>query len=157
MYLSVYAHCRVYMSILAVYNVQCIYMTDAPRVLHFSALPLEYQNKGLLTRDEQSHQPIVEMKKRDVEEKRFGAYVVMPDGNGFECMVEVVHSFGHNCESQISTWKNISFGQNHCHAGFLQFVDLNSQPNGRSADSSGPTYYFIPTIQSPKVGIANYL
>ena len=42
---------------------------------------------------------------------------------------------------------------------FLQFVDLNSQPNGRSAVSSGPTYYFIPklaTIQSPKVGIANY-
>ena len=70
------------MSILAIYHIQCtyIYMTQAPRVLHFSALPLEYQNKGLLTRDEQSHQPIVEMKKRDVKEKRLGAYVVMPDG-----------------------------------------------------------------------------
>lgn len=36
---------------------------------------------------------------------------------------------------------------------FLEFVDANSQPNGRSADSSGPTIYFIPkftTIQMPK-------
>lgn len=26
---------------------------------------------------------------------------------------------------------------------FLRFVDMNSQPNGRSADLSGPTYYFL--------------
>ena len=35
---------------------------------------------------------------------------------------------------------------------FLSFVDENSQPNGRSADSSGPTFYFLPkfsTLQAP--------
>ena len=42
---------------------------------------------------------------------------------------------------------------------FLQFIDNNSQPNGRSADTSGPTHYFLPkvtTIQSPKPGVPNY-
>ena len=41
---------------------------------------------------------------------------------------------------------------------FLSFVDINSQPNG-SADSSGPTFYFLPkfsTIQTPKAGSPNY-
>ena len=35
---------------------------------------------------------------------------------------------------------------------FIEFVDINSQPNGRSADSSGPTAYFLPkftTTQAP--------
>ena len=42
---------------------------------------------------------------------------------------------------------------------FLDFVDNNTQPNGRSADSSGPTHYFLPkrtTIQTPKVGVTHY-
>jgi len=42
---------------------------------------------------------------------------------------------------------------------FLAFVDNNLQPNGRSADSHGPTWYFISkftTIQSPKKDVHNY-
>ena len=42
---------------------------------------------------------------------------------------------------------------------FLTFVDTNSQPNGRSSDLSGPTYYFLPkftTLQTPKVGSSHY-
>ena len=42
---------------------------------------------------------------------------------------------------------------------FLKFVDTNSQPNGRSADSTGPTFYFSPkftTIQTPKQTVAHY-
>ncbi len=42
---------------------------------------------------------------------------------------------------------------------FLAFVDANSQPNGRSADSSGPTHYFVSnfsTIQAPKPGCSHY-
>ena len=42
---------------------------------------------------------------------------------------------------------------------FLEFVDLNTQPNGRSADSAGPTMYFIPkfsTIQTPKRTVSHY-
>ena len=41
---------------------------------------------------------------------------------------------------------------------FLQFVDMNSQPNGRSADSTGPTVFFLPTfttIQAPKAGVGH--
>ena len=42
---------------------------------------------------------------------------------------------------------------------FLHFVDNNTQPNGRSADSSGPTFYFSPkftTVQTPKASVAHY-
>ena len=42
---------------------------------------------------------------------------------------------------------------------FLHFVDMNSQPNGRAADSSGSAQYFLPkftTIQTPKRGVAHY-
>ena len=44
-------------------------------------------------------------------------------------------------------------------ADFLQFVDANSQPNGRSADSASATHYLLPkfrTIQIPKSGACNY-
>ena len=42
---------------------------------------------------------------------------------------------------------------------FLKFVNMNSQPNGRSADSSGPTFFFLPkfgTIQTPKPNVTNF-
>lgn len=42
---------------------------------------------------------------------------------------------------------------------FLLFVDINSQPNGRSAGSHGPTRYFLSkfnSIQSPKKNVSNY-
>lgn len=29
---------------------------------------------------------------------------------------------------------------------FLQFVDLNSQPNGRNSNSFGALFYFLPTL-----------
>lgn len=44
-------------------------------------------------------------------------------------------------------------------ANFLQFIDQNSQPNGRSADSSSATHYLLPkfrTIQTPTPGVARY-
>jgi len=42
---------------------------------------------------------------------------------------------------------------------FLNFVGCNVQPNGRSADSSGLTHYFVSTfttLQVPKKGVANF-
>ena len=42
---------------------------------------------------------------------------------------------------------------------FWSFVDSNCQPNGRTAQSHGPTYYFISkfaTIQMPKKDVSNY-
>ena len=42
---------------------------------------------------------------------------------------------------------------------FLNFVDANSQPNGRSADSSGPTHYLLQkfsTLQTPPPNSPQY-
>ena len=42
---------------------------------------------------------------------------------------------------------------------FLDFVDTNSQPNGRCSDSHCPTDYLLPkftTIQAPKTNVENY-
>ena len=42
---------------------------------------------------------------------------------------------------------------------FLQFVDSNSQPNGRSLNSTGPIWHFLSTftsIQTPKHSVKNY-
>lgn len=122
-------------------------------------------SKDRLTRQrnikrQQSQQPIVEMPKSEVEEKRLGDRVVMP------ASLEV--SFKTWWRSQNpSTIVQVRYPhERHGNAGrvsnaaksslreeFLEFVDHNTQPNGQSADSSGPTSYFIPkftTIQTPK-------
>ena len=42
---------------------------------------------------------------------------------------------------------------------FVEFVDSNSQPNGRRLDSRNPTHYFLPTfttISAPKKHVHNY-
>ena len=42
---------------------------------------------------------------------------------------------------------------------FFEFVDNNSQPNGRRLDSHNPTHYFLPkltTITAPKRDVHNY-
>ena len=44
-------------------------------------------------------------------------------------------------------------------ASFLEFIDLNSQPNGRQAECHCATHYILPkfkTIQTPKLGVRNY-
>ena len=114
----------------------------------------------------QSQNPIVNMLKSEVEEKRLGDFVVMPQ----------------NVEASFKTWwrgllpastvevrypherhGNVGRVSNSAKVGtreqFLEFVDLNTQPNGRSADSTGPTMYFIPkfsTVQTPKRTVPHY-
>jgi len=42
---------------------------------------------------------------------------------------------------------------------FIQFAELNSQPNGRSADSTSATHFLLPkfrTMQTPKQGVRNF-
>ena len=113
-----------------------------------------------------SQNPLVEMTKAQVEEKRLGDYIIMPDG--------VESSFNVWWWSlSASTIVTVRFPYTrHGNAGkvansakktvlddFLAFADINSQPNGRSEDSSGPTCYFLPkftTIQAPKQGISHY-
>ncbi len=115
---------------------------------------------------QQSHEPIVEMTKSEVEEQRLGQFVVMP------AVLEL--SFKKWWSTvQPSDTLNVRYPhQKHGNAlktshsaktkvmdKFLEFVDINTQPNGRSADSSGPTHYFLPkftTIQGPKLGVSHY-
>ena len=115
---------------------------------------------------EQSHEPIVEMTKAEVEEKRLGDYVIMPEGieTAFHAWwryvpVDTGVKVRYPHERHGNAGKTSHSAKTAVMQDFLQFVDINSQPNGRSADSSGPTYYFLPkfsTIQSPKLGIALY-
>lgn len=114
----------------------------------------------------QSQHPIVEMSKADVEEKRLGDFVVMPPNTEISfktcwrslpssTMVEVRYPHErHGNSGQTSHSAKTAVMDD-----FLLFVDTNSLPNGRSADSTGPTSYFLPkfsTIQSPKPGIPHY-
>ena len=106
------------------------------------------------------------MTKSNVEEKRFGDKVVMPAGcdipfaqwwrslDGLESVVVRCPHERHGNTGKVSNSAKPSIVD-----AFLSFTDANSQPNGRSADSHGPTHYFISkvqTIQTPKKDVANY-
>lgn len=115
---------------------------------------------------QQFHMPLKQMTKLEVEEQRLGDFVVMPAGIEM-CftlwwrslasteLVEVRYPHSrHGNAGKTSHSAKTSLMDD-----FLAFVDMNSQPNGRSADSSGPTFYFLSkftTIQTPKPGCPNY-
>lgn len=115
---------------------------------------------------QQSQVPIVDMTKAEIEKQRLSAYVLMPE------MVETAFNKWWRSMEPSATIQVRFPHERHGNAGkvsnsakttlqeeFLEFVDANSQPNGRSADSSGPTIYFIPkftTIQMPKSTVAHY-
>ena len=104
----------------------------------------------------------MEMKKSEVEQ-RLGDYFVMPASleisfkgwwrsQDASTVVEVRYPHGRHGNASNAAKSTLR-------EQFLEFVDSNTQPNGRSAYSSGPTSYFIPkftTIQSPKHDISHY-
>jgi len=100
------------------------------------------------------------MNKCDVAQ-RLANYVIMPKGS-----TSLLRSGGDLSGSVLSTsasWecqKTFQFiYKPTVREDFLNFVDCNVQPNGRSVDSSGPTHYFVSTfttIQVPKKGVANF-
>ena len=114
----------------------------------------------------QSKEPLRDMMKADVEKERISEYVVMPSDKQMSfkewwmsldasdtVMVRYPHG-RHGNAGRTSNSSKTSVMEN-----FLSFVDANSQPNGRSSDSSGPTFYFLPkfsTVQTPKAGCPNY-
>lgn len=110
--------------------------------------------------------PATHMTKLEVEEQRLGQYVVMPAS--LECAfkdwwrsLEPSHSVKvQTPHGRLGNAGKVSHSaKSTIHESFLKFVDANSQPNGRSADSSGPTFYFGPkfnTIQMPKKGVSHY-
>ena len=128
-------------------------------------------SKARLTRQrnikrKECQQPTIEMTKSEVEEERLGQYVLMPSALDLSfkmwwrslepsATVEVRYPHArHGNGGKISHAAKTT-----THEEFIRFVDMNSQPNGRSADSSGPTNYFSPqftSIQMPKAGVSHY-
>ena len=95
-------------------------------------------------KQQQSQVPIVEMEKSKVEEKRLGEYVIMPDdvNSAFSAWWRSVSAdrvvpvrFPHELHGNAG--KTSHSAKTSVMNDFLLFVDINSQPNGRSADSSG--------------------
>jgi len=115
---------------------------------------------------EECQNPILQFTKSEVEEQHLGDYVLMPSSveSSFKkwwrslepsCNVDVKypHAKHGNALRPSNSAKKKTMEE------FLLFVDINSQPNGRSADSTGPTFYFLPkftTVQAPKPGVHQY-
>ena len=130
-----------------------------------SAFRISYQR---LTRQRNvkrqfSTAPLVDMKKNDVEQQRLGQYVVMPKDLDLP-FIKWWRSLDHSCTVQVrypyeqhgNSGKELHSSKQNIRKDYLEFVEANIQPNGRSADSSGPTHYFMSTMQSPKKYVANY-
>jgi hypothetical protein len=111
-------------------------------------------------------EPLRSMTKSQVEVERLGEYVVMPEGCSMSFvawwksqsqsdMVEVRYPHDrHGLAGRASHAAKVDTKRD-----FLDFIDANSQPNGRSADSSSATHFLLPkfrTIQTPKAGVTNY-
>ena len=114
----------------------------------------------------QSQVPISEMTKSEIEQQCLSDFVIMPQHldiifnkwwrsvpSSSIIQVRVPHERHRNAGRVSNSAKTT------VHQDFIEFVDMNSQPNGRSADSSGPTSYFLPkfsTIQAPKSSVSHY-
>ena len=106
------------------------------------------------------------MTKAEVEEERLGKCVIMPQACELSLMAwqkqrestaTVNVRYPHHCHG--NSGKPSHFAKKDAKSDFLTFVDANSQPNGRSADSTSATHFFLPkfrTIQTPKKGVSSY-
>ena len=115
---------------------------------------------------QESKEPIVRMTKEEVESQRLSQFVVMPVQSdlSFKKWWSTVDSsdtidvrYPHGKHG--NALKPSNFAKGKVMEKFLEFVDNNTQPNGRSADSSGPTHYFLPkftTLQTPKPHVSHY-
>ena len=95
---------------------------------------------------EEYKNPVVQMSKSEVEEKWLAEYVIMPSGvdSSFKvwwratdplASVDVRYPYNkHGNALKTSNSAKLTVMDE-----FLHFVDMNSQPNGQAADSSGPT------------------
>ena len=111
---------------------------------------------------EKSSEPLRTFSKEEVIEDRRSEYVVMP----IECNLsfsklwqtldrndEVTVPYPH-CRHGLAG-KPSNSSKKTAKVAFLEFVDINSQPNGRKAESHCATFYLLPkfkTIQTPKQG-----
>ena len=114
----------------------------------------------------QSQEPLRDMTKSAVEAEHLSDYVVMPES----CEMAFKEWWGSLQASNVVSVRypharhgNAGRASNSCKTSvmedYLTFVDANSQPNGRSIESSGPTFYFISkflTLQTPESTCSHY-
>ena len=113
-------------------------------------------------KQKQKDQPIVELTKKEVAEKHyvlhndddmltFGAWWKLVDDDE---VVEVQYPHEHHG----LTGKASNHAKKEVMVDFLEFVDLNSQPNGRQAGSYSAQFFFLPKftrIAAPRDGDKN--
>ena len=114
----------------------------------------------------QCAEPLRSMTKSEVEFECLSQYIVMPQGCELSFMAwwkllesSSVITVQYPHERHGHAGKTSHFAKVDAKMDFLNFVDMNSQPNGRSADSTSATHFFLPkfrTIQAPKIGVSNY-
>ena len=100
------------------------------------------------------------MLQKEVDDQKLLSFVVMTDGLDIafkkwwsslpeDHSVKVRYPYGrHGLCGRVSNSAKVQAKE-----AFLQFVDVNSQPNGRRLDSRNPTHYLLPrfkTISAPK-------
>ena len=110
--------------------------------------------------------PVTSMPKEKVVAERLEPFVVMPENQdcafakwweGLPADHDVNVRYPY--ERHGNAGKVSHNAKTQTHDEFLQFIELNSQPNGRSADSHGETHFFLAkftTIRMPSSGSANY-
>ena len=111
-------------------------------------------------------EPLRTLTKGEVIEERLSEFVVMPVGcdlsfstwwQSLERNEEVTVRYPYQHHGLAGKPSNSS--KKDAKAAFLEFVDCNSQPNGRKAESPCATSYLLPkfrTIQIPKDGVRCY-
>lgn len=109
--------------------------------------------------------PLVTMTKSDIINKHLEKAVVMPDGEDnfkkwWPSLVDTdIVNVRYPHESHGLARKPSNSSKKSVQEDFLQFVDLNSQPNGRNSSSFGALFYFLPKfsrIGEPKKSEKNY-
>ncbi len=129
--------------------------------IHTSRLQKQRQIK-----QRQKQQPTVEMTKKEVTEQRLENYVIRDseEGDAFGAWWKTVES-DDQVEVQYPHERHGLAGRVSNHAKqevldqFLEFVDANSQPNGRQGGSYSAQFFFHPKftrIAPPRVGEKNY-
>ena len=108
------------------------------------ALGISYRQRTIKQSDH--NEPIRNMSKSEVEENRLSEYVLMPTECDLSFMEwwktkipddEVQVRYPHS--RHRNTGKSSNGAKRDAKSAFLEFIDCNSQPNGRSKESSSAT------------------
>ena len=111
-------------------------------------------------------QPVTQMLKKEITDKKLSSFVVMRDGLDMafrkwwssipeDHTVNIRYPYArHGLCGRTSNNAKVEAKE-----AFLQFIDANSQPNGRRLDSRNPMHYLLQhfkTISLPKKSLKDY-